>query len=521
MRKLIVADGVRTPAGLVGDAVLVEGTRIAAVGVASDLRSLGIHEERYPGATIIPGLRDAHIHPVPYTALLSGVQLKDADSIRDIQDRIRAAAAIGPVIAMRLDDESLAERRLPTRWELDAAVSDRPVLVHRYCGHVAVANSRALEAAGVGATTPDPEGGSIDRDDEGLPTGVLRETAIELVSTRLDVSSSVDPPTLLSALRGLAGLGLTSIGAMLGLGDGPWASLGDEVELFADAGPLPIRVHGFVIAADPQRIDDAARRLRRGGGANLRFAGVKRFADGSLGGHTASMHDPFADDPEERGTLRLTAYDEAAVRHVIDGGAMAAVHAIGDRAVAAVLDLFGRLISDGADPRRLRIEHASVLAEADIGRLGAMGVVASVQPAFLGSETTWLERRVGRDRLQRTYPFRSLEAVGAVLAGGSDSPVEPPHPLLGMALARDRAGIVPGEGISPESALAMFTSGGAISLGESEPLAVGSAADLIVLDRDPVTATPTEVRLTEVLDTYVNGTAVPIDRSLPTWPTVI
>ncbi|RPI22342.1 MAG: hypothetical protein EHM57_05425, partial [Actinobacteria bacterium] len=159
MRRLIVADGVRTPAGLVGDAVLVEGARVAAVGAASELRSPGMHEERFPGATIVPGLRDAHIHPVAYAALLGGVQLKDATSIGDVQDRIGRVSGSGPVIAMRLDDESLAERRLPTRWELDAAMPDRPVLVHRYCGHVAVANSRTLQLAGIGNATPDPEGG--------------------------------------------------------------------------------------------------------------------------------------------------------------------------------------------------------------------------------------------------------------------------------------------------------------------------------------------------------------------------
>ena len=192
-----------------------------------------------------------------------------------------------------------------------------------------------------------------------------------------------------------------------------------------------------------------------------------------------------------------------------------AIHAIGDRANTIVLDRFETLVSRGIDPKRLRVEHASVLTAADIARMGRLGVVASVQPAFIGSETTWLAERVGPERLPLTYPFASLAAAGARLAGGSDSPVESPDPFSGMALARDRAGIVPEEGLDARAALALFTDGAAAALQEPPPLVVGSPADFLVVDRNPVEVTAVELRSTVVLETVVAGAAVAVDRSQP------
>jgi hypothetical protein len=519
--RLISAGVVRTAAGVLGNAVLVEAGRVVAIGDRSHLREAGLVEERLPGAVLIPGLRDAHMHPVPYAATLTGITLKEARDVADLQQRLREAASRSashrPLLGFRFDDESLAERRIPTRDDIDAAVSDRPVLLKRYCGHIAVANSVALATAGLNSSTLDPAGGRIDREPNGDPNGILRETAIDLVATRLDASELVTPGDLAASLRGLAGLGLTSIGAILGLGNGPWASLGDEVTtMLAIAHQLPIRVHAFVVATNTDALTDAASRLT-GAGPRLRWLGLKRFADGSFGGHTAAMFSGYSDRPDELGTLRLNESDETIAQAALEHGGRVAVHAIGDRACGAVLDLFERLIARGTDPRRLRIEHASLLSADDLTRIGELGVTACVQPAFLGSETAWLERRVGRDRLSRTYPFATLERNGAHLAGSSDCPVEPPHPLWGMALARDRAGIVMSEALPPERALALFTTGAAFALGEPEPLSIGSPADLVALDRDPVTCTSDELRDAEILETWVDGEAVIVDRDRPVW----
>ncbi len=518
MDRLVVADAVRTAGGIGGDALRLRGGSVVAVGRAAELRALGLVEERYPGATIVPGLRDAHFHPVGYAAALAGVTLKDATDFTDLVARLQAGAAAlapgEPISALRLDDETLAEGRLPTRDDLDGPFPERPVLLHRYCGHVAVANTAALDAAGIGPDTTDPPGGSVDRDHEGRPTGVLRETAVNVAGRALrDLGHApLTPEKLVAAMRGLAGLGLTSLGGIVGCGEASWAELGDQVKALAEvAADLPIKIGALVIAETPAELERQAELIRSTGG-KLSFLGWKAFSDGSLGGHTAYMWQPFADRPGEIGLDRLDAgwaYEMS--RAALDLGGMVAIHAIGDRANASVLDEFARLLDDGADPAMLRVEHASVLRDEEVARFAELGVTASVQPAFLASETEWLPKRLGPDRLANAYRFRTLRGAGVPLAGGSDCPVEPPHPLWGMAVARDRAGIVPEEGLAAGDALALFTDWAAASLREPPPLAPGSPADFAVLDRDPVTSSPDEVRAAEVIATWVDGH--PVDKA--------
>jgi hypothetical protein len=417
---------------------------------------------------------------------------------------------------MRLNEEALAERRLPDRAVLDAAASDRPVLVHRYCGHVAIANTAALALADIDVTTPDPPGGSIDRDSTGEPTGVLRETAIELVAQRLHGASTVSPTELLGALNRLAAVGITSIGAILRTGAGAWASLGNEMDIaVAAAGRMPIKVYAYVIEEGPEsvgankaKIDAAEPRLS--------WRGIKRFGDGSFGGYTAAMHEPFV-DVGTTGTLRLGALDRAIAEESLRLGGAVAIHAIGDRACTELIDMYLDLLAEGADSAKLRIEHASVMTEGDMQRVAAAGIGVVVQPPFLGSEAAWLGKRLGGPRLERTYPFASLERAGAVLAGSSDCPVEPPDPWAGMALAQDRAGMSVSQAVAAESALAMYTTGAAHVLEEPAPLAVGSPADYVVVDRDPLQVSPTALRDTQVIATFVDGVEVPLDRSNPLW----
>ena len=501
-------------------AVLVADGRVVAVGSPTHLAGNADTRQHYDGV-IIPGLRDAHIHPVGYASALVGTTLGDIGDLAEMTEVLRRAATALPdgtaVIATRFDDAVVAERRLPTRIDLDEAVPGKPVLVHRYCGHIAMANTAALTAAGIDAGTPDPRGGSLDRDAEGSPTGILRETAIDLVSPHLEAQIKPSPRQLIDAMYALAGLGVTSIGAMLGLGNGPWASLGDEVEAMVEiADDLPVKVHALVIAGTPDDLLHARARID-GAGPRLRWTGLKLFADGSLGGHTAAMYAPFADAPGATGTMRLTDADLDLAGTALDMGGMVAIHAIGDRANGKVLDHFETLVAQGVEPHRLRLEHASVLTADDIRRIGALGIIASVQPAFIGSETEWLGTRLGEDRLGLTYPFASLLATDAILAAGSDSPVESPDPFAGMALARDRASITPAERVDPAAALRMFTDGGAAALGESPPLTVGSPADFVVVDRDPLQTTPDELRATVVVATFVDGVEVAVDRAQSVW----
>jgi hypothetical protein len=477
----------------------------------------------YPGATIVPGMIDAHLHPIGYAASLSRPVLKDARDLDDVADILRTAAGNqspqSAMVALRLDDETLAEGRLPDRHFLDGVMGDRPSLVIRYCGHVAVANSAALVLAGIDDATPDPPRGSIDRDDQGKPTGVLRETAVEPVAAALgSIAPEVTPDDLVTAATALASFGLTGIGAIVDHEAGCWAGAGSELDLLMEASHrIPIAMEVFVIAQTPADLESAAGRLSAVGG-RVRFAGLKMFSDGSLGGHTAAMHEGFTDDPDQRGTDRLDpdwAKEMAAAALVLEG--RVAIHAIGDLANERALNLMEHLISAGTDPRRLRVEHASVLSASDIRRFGSLGVTASVQPAFMPSETGWLEKRLGSDRLRRTYPFRSLAEAGAPLAGGSDSPVETPDPLWGIAAARDRSDIVPEEGLDPDAALGLFTSGAAAATGAPSSLERGAAANLTVLSKDPVEASPDEVRQTRVVATWVEGASVEVPPGTVAW----
>ena len=522
--RLVVAQRVRSGMGVVGDALLIREGQVAAVGWAADLHALGAVEQHFPAGTIVPGLRDAHMHPLPYAQALTRPTLKDAENLDELLTRIRMAAAQlprgRPLIAIRMDDETLREKRLPTRHDLDLAADDRPVLIYRYCGHIAVANTRALETAGIGSIAIDPAGGTLDRDEFGLPNGILRETAIEPVATALNgLTADPHPESVLAALSGLTTLGLTALGAIVSVGTGPWCDTGNELQSLLEIAPhLPLKLAVLIIAGDAAELEEAASSIRDAG-PRLRFLGLKDFADGSLGGHTAAMSAPYADQPEESGTLRL---DPVAVgakaRAALRLGGKVAVHAIGDVANSRVLDLFDELVREGADPADLRVEHASILDPDLIARFAAGGFTACVQPAFMASESTWLEKRLGPDGLAHAYPLGSLAAAGVPLAGSSDCPVEPPHPLWGMAAARDRAGIGPQtEALSGSQALALFTKGAARAIAEPEPLAVGSPADFVVLDRDPVEASPDALRTTKILATWIDGQAVEFPEDPITW----
>jgi predicted amidohydrolase YtcJ len=403
---------------------------------------------------------DHHIHPLGYATLVNGLELMESADLSDLLSRVSrfADGVEGPVIGQRLNDEGLAEGRLPTRTDLDDVIGDRPVLLYRYCGHIAVANSAALSLAGIDSETPDPEGGSIDRDGAGRPTGVLRETAIQSVSTALAPLVNGPPDSaLLRAFDDLAALGLGSITGIVSVGEPLWCGVTDELDALCRLAPdLPIDVDVLVISPDPQSLAEAAEKIRQAQG-RIRFLGWKDFADGSFGGHTAALHEPFTDRPETVGTDRLDPeHATTMARATMMLGGSVAIHAIGDRANDNVLDVFESLIDMGADPSRLRVEHASLLSAAAIERMARMGVTASVQPAFLASEADWLARRIGEERMGRVYPFRSLLEAGVPVIGGSDSPVELPDPTIGITAAVARPGFDPAERLSPVEAETLF-----------------------------------------------------------------
>lgn len=481
MKLLLGADSVLDSSGEVGDSVLIDGGRVIAVGRKEDLLRPGVEHVDHPAGFIVPGLRDGHIHLAGWAALGDGIDLGEAANLAGVRELVMSHAARlepgEPIIGSGLDDTRLGEGRLPDRYELDRIEATRPVLLYRHCSHVAVANSAALDLAGIETGTLTPPGGSIDRMSNGEPSGVLRESAIGLVSRVLEpLVPAPSPETLLVAARRLMSLGITGIDAMTAAGTPSWCGTGGELDsLVGIAGEIPLEVTVYVITHQPDELRRSAERILNAGG-NLRFGGWKGFADGSLGGHTAALRQPYADQGGAGMVLLDEERDRALIEASLAAGGGVALHAIGDRANDLVLDLFESYIAAGADPTRLRVEHASMLDPASIERFAALGIIASVQPSFVSSDGPWVGERVGA-RLATIHPFASMLAAGIPLRAGSDAPVEHPDPWRAMASARAHS-TNPKESVSSAQALGMYAIG---------PLRAGSAADLVVVDRDPLT----------------------------------
>lgn len=467
------------------NAALITDGKVAAIGRRDDLHQEGLREDRHEIGFIVAPRHDHHFHPIGYAAAVTRLSVKEARDFADLEKRIRdAAVGLGAgqaLVGNRLDDESLAERRLPTRLDLDRFLEDRPVLLYRYCGHVAVANSAALALAGVESQS-----------------GILRETDVQPVANAVGSSQPpLEPTTVRRALAGLASLGLGKITAIVSAGDPIWCEVPNEVEtLLAVAAEVPLDFEVLVIASNPTELTAAAEKLNQGP-SNVSFFGWKDFADGSLGGHTAALYEPYSDNPDTTGTLRLDHQNAVMMgRTCLDLGGIVAIHAIGDLANDRVLDVLEELIKGGGDHTRMRIEHASVLRPDTIARMAHLGVTASVQPAFITSEVDWLAKRVG-DRSESTYDLARLAQAGVPMVGGSDCPVESPNPWWGMAAAAGPGGLGNGK------AFGLFGVG----------MAVGDPANLIVVDRDPLT-TPDPAG-TRVLAVYRHGEQIIPESELP------
>lgn len=478
-RYAVIADSVATRPG--SDTVVIEDGKVVAV---TDRRSIGeMPTTAHDGSVITGAFTDSHLHPLGYAALVAGTSLMEVADFEELEDRLREAAGRAPdgtaVIAQRLDDSRLG--RLPTRRDLDRIATDAPILAYRYCGHVAVASSSALALAGVSADTPDPPGGSLDRDADGAPTGVLRETAIDLVAETIEpLAPPLTDDAVLAAFHGLAAVGISHVGGIVAASQGLWCGVGNELETLCRlAGDLPIDVDVIVITDTPESLRGAAERVQQAAG-RVRFWGWKDFADGSLGGHTAAMWRPFVDEPANAGTLRLDpSHAEQMTRTALELEGVAAIHAIGDRAIDETLDVYDRLLAGGADPARLQVEHVSVPSDEAIRRLAGTGVVASVQPSFLTSESGWVPARLGPER--PAYRFRTMAEAGVTMIGGSDCPVERPDPLAGITAAVQRAGWGDDEEVTVDRALDLFTTAPARHFARPEPLAPGSPADLVIV----------------------------------------
>ncbi len=513
-------------------AIAIAGDRILAVGTSEGMRKLagpGCKLIDLEGRRVVPGFNDAHVHFLSGGAMLSAVRLTDADSAAELRRRLGEYAktlAKGTWIADSLWDETRwTPAALPTHQLIDDVTPDNPVMIWRVDGHAVLANALAMKLAGIDRNTKDLVGGEIVRDRDGNPTGVFRDQATGLVERVVPPPSEQQmDAAMTAALREAARRGVTSVQNLV---DSPTvqdtASKLREFQKFAREGRLTVRIYDAGALRDWH--DFAHQGIEAGfGNELLRTGNLKAFADGSIGSETAWMQSDFTDAPGNRGLASGDLENEAAMYGFITGadraGLQVTIHAIGDRAIHTVIDLLERAEKeDGPRDRRFRMEHVQHIAAADLPRLAPLGIIASMQPYHAIDDGRWVVHRIGPERIKLSYAWRSLLDHGATLAFGSDWPVAPLDPIMGIYAAATRRtldgknpdGWVPQERITVAEAVHAYTMGSAFAehqekvKGSLEP---GKLADLVVLTGDIFTIAPAAIEKVRVHTTVFGGVVI-------------
>ncbi len=525
-----VVDSSSLGAGKRAEAIAVRGERILAVGTRDEIEKLKGPDTKVVdlgGHFVMPGFNDAHLHLAHAGEEKVNVNLVGVKSLEEFRERIRAkvekAAPAEWVIGGGWDETLWPVKALPTRWDVDEVSDGHPVFLTRVDGHIAVANTRALQLASISVASRDPEGGKIDRDEAGTPNGILRETA------QAAVRDVIPEPThdkrreqVELALADLASNGVTSAQDNSG-----W----DDFEIYEELereGKLTARISEWLPFNDS--IDELnKKRGSHPAGDNMLHTGMlKGFMDGSLGSKTAALLEPYSDDPKNSG---IPQYDPAKLNEMtkerVLAGFQIGFHAIGDKGVQMALDAFaeaqkaaraaGVKAADGGTDYRLRIEHSQVTTPQQILRYKELKVIASMQPAHLLTDMNWAESRLGPKRAAHSYAWAEFLHRGVTLAFGTDYPVEPVSPFRGLyaAITREsedgRKTYYPEQKLTIEQAIAAYTTGASFAefaekqKGKLQP---GMLADFIVLDRDITSVLPPKILETKVLRTVVGGKTV-------------
>jgi predicted amidohydrolase YtcJ len=503
------------------EAVASRGDTIIAVGSNIEIGSL-IGEETevvsVPGSMLVPGFIDTHVHFIASGSGLASVQLRDAATPAEFAARIGAFADSvepGEWIMYGDWDHTLWGGELPRRDWIDEVTPENPVWVYRLDGHMALANSAALELAGVDADTADIDGGTIVRYEDGRPTGLLKDNAMTFVESAIPEAKAAQlDREARAAMEHVAANGVTSVHDMAG-----WSSLA-TYRRAESRGNMLTRIYSVVPLRDWERLRDEVE--SRGTGSEwLRIGGLKGFMDGSLGSHTAAMLDPFTDAPEDKGFL---INDLADLRKWVTGadaaGLQVMVHAIGDSAIRDLLDIYLDVVeANGVRDRRFRMEHAQHIAPEDIERFAVQEVIASMQPYHAIDDGRWAEEVIGPERAKTTYAFRSLIDAGARVSFGSDWSVAPATPIDGIYAAVTRqtldganpGGWIPEQKVTVEQSLRAYTTDAAYASFEEDikgMLKPGMLADFVLLDQDLTQIAPEAILDTNILKTVVGGEVV-------------
>jgi predicted amidohydrolase YtcJ len=501
------------------EAMAVGGGKILAVGRNEAIKHMAgpatrMHNLRGGGRNVFvfPGFNDAHLHLGNAGLTKLNVDLTDATSLQDMLARVGNYAKDAPagrwLTGGRWDHTLWAEKVLPTRQQLDSVTQGHPALLERVDGHIAIANSAALAAAGINSKTVAPSGAAIDLDAHGEPTGILRESAVDMVARVIPPRSHEE--RMRGAELAIADALMHGVTSVQDNSDWEDFLVYEELE---KAGKLNLRITEWLPFKAPLAELKQMRSHHDAHDPMLHTGMLKGFMDGSLGSRTAAMKAPYADDAGNTGLPQLTQAELNALALVRSkAGFQLGFHAIGDKAAEMALDAFAQPgISANA---RNRIEHAQVVDRADMARFAKLGVIASMQPNHLLTDMNWAEERIGKQRAAFSYAWKAFLDAGVPLAFGTDYPVEPVTPFRGLYAAVTRmneAGTksyFPEQKITRGQALFAYTQGSAYAefaekhKGRLEP---GYDADFILLDRDLYTVPALELLKTQVLETYVAG----------------
>jgi predicted amidohydrolase YtcJ len=519
------------------DAMAIRGDRIQAIGKEDEiLKWKGPQTEviNLDGHFVMPGFNDAHMHLAAAGLQRLEVNLVGVKSLTEFRDRIRARVETAEpgewIVGGGWDHTLWPVKELPSRWDIDEVTTDHPVFLQRIDGHIAVANTRALQLASITIASHDPPGGQIDHDSTGQPMGILRETARQAVAAVIPTPNHDKRRQALEAgFQDLAQWGVTSIQDYSNAEDSQicWEEF-QIMEEIEREGKLTARVTEWLAFNDPLEVLQAHRAAHPLSDNMLRTGMLKGFMDGSLGSRTAAMFEPYSDDPKNAGLPR---YDQAKLTQMtkerVDAGFQVGFHAIGDKGTQMALDAFAEAEKearekkvkavDGGEDYRLRIEHAQVTTPAQIAKFKELKLIASMQPSHILTDMNWAMDRLGPKRAPHSYAWAEFLRKGVPLAFGTDYPVEPVTPFRGLYAAVTRKSedgkkeYFPEQKLTMEQAISAYTTGSAFAeFAEKEKgtLAPGMLADFVVLDRDVTSVPPAKVLGTKVLRTVVGGKTV-------------
>jgi predicted amidohydrolase YtcJ len=513
------------------DAMAVKGDRIMAVGKTADLQKLKGPQTQIVdlgGHFVMAGFNDAHLHLADAGATKLSVDLTGVKSLDELRDRVakkvEESKAGEWILGSGWDETLWPVKVTPTRWDLDEVSNGHPVFLERIDGHIAVANTRALQLGSINLASRDPQGGHIDRNENGEPTGILRETAQQAVE---DVIPKPNHDQMRQgielALADLAQHGVTSAQDY----SPNWENFQIYEELEKE-GKLTARISEWLPFDETVDELNQKRQSHPQSDLMLHTGMLKGFMDGSLGSHTAALLSPYSDDPQNSGLPR---YDPVKLNDMtkerVLAGFQIGFHAIGDKGVQMALDAFSGAEKaareahvkavNGGDDYRFRVEHAQVTNPAQIAEFKQLKVIASMQPSHVLTDMRWAQDRLGPKRAATSYAWLSFLNKGVPLAFGTDYPVEPVTPFRGLYAAVTRKSengkqeYFPEQRLTMDQAIAAYTTGSAFAEFEEKEkgkLVPGMLADFAVLDRDVTAVSPEKVLGTKVLRTVVGGKTV-------------